>query len=128
MVESSGWGVGVDIEEVGKFRKALTSSRRFISRTFSKEEIGYCMSKGDPAVHFAGIFAAKEAAYKATSRLLRGKVEMIRFEITHDRNGIPSVRYNGRPSSSASVEIRTSVSHTLRYAVAVAFALKKNSR
>src|SRR5262249_29696381 len=38
---------------------------RFLKRIFTEDEIGYCMRRRVPAIHFAGRFAAKEAAMKA---------------------------------------------------------------
>ena len=115
------WGAGVDIENVDKFRTALRSSGHFLSRSFSRPEIKYCMSKGDPAVHFAGTFAAKEAVYKAVSHLHKGGVEMADFQISHNKKGMPTVSYNGANHEVKSLEINVSISHTIDYAVAVAF-------
>jgi holo-[acyl-carrier protein] synthase len=116
------WGVGVDIESVARLRRALRVSRGFARRTFSKREIRYCMSKGDPAVHFAGVFAAKEAAYKAANGLLKGKVDITSFEILHDGRGVPVVRHDIGGKRGSLFEIRISVSHTSEYAVALAIA------
>ena len=79
------------------------------------------MSKGDPAVHFAGTFAAKEAVYKAANHLHRGVVEMTDFQISHDKKGMPTVSYDGANHEVESLEIKVSISHTMDYAVAVAF-------
>lgn len=38
---------------------------RFIRRVFTDGEVVYCMQRRVPAIHFAGRFAAKEAAMKA---------------------------------------------------------------
>lgn len=119
---NTAWGTGVDIEDVDKFRTALHLSGHFLSKTFSKPEIEYCMSKGDPAVHFAGTFAAKEAVYKAVNYLCRGGVEMTDFQISHDKEGMPTASYNGADHEVESLEIKVSISHTMDYAVAVAFA------
>jgi phosphopantetheine--protein transferase-like protein len=122
MKEDRGWGIGVDVESVVKFRKALHTSKGFFPRTFSKREIEYCMSKDDPAVHFAGMFAAKEAAYKAANNLLTGKVDITRFEISHDDRGMPIVKCNYEGNRQNLLEMKVSISHTLEFAVALAFA------
>jgi holo-[acyl-carrier protein] synthase len=114
------WGIGVDIEDVDRFRKALRSSSRFFSKTFTKKEIEYCKSKGDPGVHFAGTFAAKEATYKASNHLVGHRVVITDFEVLHDAKGGPRVRYVG--GGAKHLVIKVSISHTLDYAVAVAFA------
>jgi holo-[acyl-carrier protein] synthase len=115
------WAVGVDLEEVVKFEKALGNNRRFFVRTFSKSEIRYCNSKASPARHFAGTFAAKEAVVKSVSQPLGKTIKMSDVGIIRSKMGVPSVRWLGtRPKG---LEVRVSISHTTRYAVAVALAM-----
>jgi holo-[acyl-carrier protein] synthase len=38
---------------------------RFLRRVFTEGEVAYCTRRKVPAIHFAGRFAAKEAAMKA---------------------------------------------------------------
>ena len=115
------WAVGVDLEEVVKFEKALKSNRRFFVRTFSEREVRYCNSKAGPARHFAGTFAAKEAVVKAASQPLRKTARMSDVEIVRSKAGIPSVRWVG--AKPKGLEVRVSISHTTHYAVAVALAM-----
>ena len=122
----SGWSVGVDIEDVAKFRTALRPSSRFVSRTFSESEIEYCMSKGEPAVHFAGTFAAKEALYKAVNRLSDDVVKLTDFQISHDKKGRPAVSYVGTEHEPGTLDMKVSLSHTSDYAVAVALVMPKD--
>lgn len=54
-----------------------------MTRVFTEGEIAYCMRRRDPAIHFAGRFAAKEAAMKAlgtghTPEVLWRTVEVVR--------------------------------------------------
>jgi holo-[acyl-carrier protein] synthase len=59
-------GLGLDATDIERI--AATIERygdRFLSRIFTTEEIAYCTRRHDPAIHFAGRFAAKEAAMKA---------------------------------------------------------------
>lgn len=116
------WAVGVDLEEVAGFQRALKNNRRFFVRTFSRAEIRYCNSKAGPARHFAGTFAAKEATVKAVSQLVRGTPKMSDVGIARSKLGAPSVKWLGsaRPKK---LEIRVSISHTTHYAVAVALAM-----
>lgn len=114
------WGTGVDIESVQSFKRAIRSNR-FLTRTFSKREIAYCKARGEPAVHFAGIFAVKESAYKASSLLIR-KAVVADFEVGHLKSGAPTVRYRGPDIVARSMEIRASISHAGDYAVAVSVA------
>lgn len=57
-------GVGVDLCGIARMRKAV-SRGGFVSRVFSKGEIEYAEGHGDPAVHYAAAFAAREALAKA---------------------------------------------------------------
>lgn len=58
--------IGNDIVEVGRIADLMARrGSRFIERCFTPAEIEYCRSKAEPAVHFAGRWAAKEAVYKA---------------------------------------------------------------
>jgi holo-[acyl-carrier protein] synthase len=59
-------GLGLDATEIA--RVAATIERygdRFLQRIFTEGEIAYCTRRREPAIHFAGRFAAKEAAMKA---------------------------------------------------------------
>jgi len=59
-------GLGLDATDIERI--AATIERygdRFLSRIFTTGEIAYCTRRHHPAIHFAGRFAAKEAAMKA---------------------------------------------------------------
>ena len=59
-------GLGLDATDIPRI--AVTIERygeRFLRRIFTSGEIAYCERRRDPAIHFAGRFAAKEAAMKA---------------------------------------------------------------
>ena len=61
-------GIGIDIIEISRFRLVVRKGKnRFLENTFSEAERTYCFSYRDPAPHFAGTFAAKEAVEKALS-------------------------------------------------------------
>ena len=56
--------VGVDLIEIGRIRAALARPG-FRERVFTEAERAYCDSRPNPAQHYAGRFAAKEAIGKA---------------------------------------------------------------
>jgi holo-[acyl-carrier protein] synthase len=56
--------VGVDLIEIERIRRALERPG-FRDRCFTPGEQAYCDSKPNPAQHYAGRFAAKEAVGKA---------------------------------------------------------------
>jgi len=86
-------GIGSDIVEVSRIERLhKTYGERFSRRVFTKGEVAYCESKENPAEHFAGRFAAKEAIAKAVYQ--SGYNEVIPFahiEILNDPEGRPVV-------------------------------------
>src|SRR5262249_26496771 len=67
---------------------------RFLRRVFPDGEIFYCTRRRVPAIHFAGRFAAKEAAMKAlgtghSQNVLWRDVEVVRH------GGPPQLRFHG---------------------------------
>ena len=58
-------GLGVDIVEISRMKKALENPR-FIQRVFTEGEQAYCRSRGaSAAASFAARWAGKEAVLKA---------------------------------------------------------------
>lgn len=88
-------GLGLDATDIPRI--AATIERfgdRFLQRVFTAGEIAYCTRRRVPAIHFAGRFAAKEAAMKAlgtghTQQVLWRDVEVVR----HD--GPPQLKFHG---------------------------------
>ncbi len=120
----------MDLEEIKQFRKSGDSHEHFLARTFSRSEIRYCRSKGDPPMHFAGTFAAKEALYKAASELLHEKrPSMADIEIVHARSGAPQVRFKGSAAKlTGMLHASVSISHTSDYALAVAICARNHDQ
>ena len=59
-------GLGIDATDIPRIAAALERyGERFMNRVFTDGEIAYCRRRRQPAIHFAGRFAAKEAAMKA---------------------------------------------------------------
>jgi holo-[acyl-carrier protein] synthase len=88
-------GLGIDATDIPRI--AATMERygdRFIQRIFTDGEIAYCMRRRHPVIHFAGRFAAKEAAMKAlgtghTQNVLWRGVEVVRG------GGPPRLEFHG---------------------------------
>lgn len=96
-------GLGVDATEISRFRSVLSNKRdRFVANTFSKTEQEYCRSYRDPAPHFAGIFAAKEAARKASGDF---SLPFKALEIRRDNKGKPEVWIKNKRARSLLVSI-----------------------
>lgn len=59
-------GLGLDATDIPRVERAVARyGDRFTHRIFTEAEIAYCSGKYRPAPHYAGRFAAKEAAMKA---------------------------------------------------------------
>src|SRR5262249_2596975 len=59
-------GLGFDVTDIPRIAEALSRyGDRFMHRVFTEGEVDYCSQRRVPAMHFAGRFAAKEAAMKA---------------------------------------------------------------
>jgi holo-[acyl-carrier protein] synthase len=88
-------GLGLDATDIKRI--AATIERygdRFVHRIFTAGEIAYSRRRRMPAIHFAGRFAAKEAAMKALGTghsrgVLWRDVEVVR------RGGPPQLQFHG---------------------------------
>ena len=117
-------GTGVDIVEVTRIETLRKKhGSRFLRRHFTEEEIQYCIGMVDPARHFAGRFAAKEAVYKALSMNWEKGFNWKQIAISR-RGGAPDTHLSGlvqRRAENLSVSrINLSISHCREYAVAFA--------
>ncbi len=105
--------IGIDIEEIERIKKACKKwSNRFLNKIYSKREVEYCFKKSNPYESLAGRFCAKEAVIK----VFEGKIFFSDIEIINKENGKPEVYINNKKADG----IKLSISHTKRYATAVA--------
>jgi holo-[acyl-carrier protein] synthase len=59
-------GLGLDATDIGRIADTIERyGNRFLNRIFTEGEVAYCTRRRVPSIHFAGRFAAKEAAMKA---------------------------------------------------------------
>ena len=88
-------GLGIDATDIPRIAATLERyGERFVNRIFTDGEIAYCRRRRVPAIHFAGRFAAKEAAMKAlgtghSQNVLWRDVEVVR------RGGPPQLQFHG---------------------------------
>ena len=106
--------IGVDVVAVTRFRK-LKKDAPLLYRVFTDAERQYCNQYRDSAPHFAGLYAAKEAASKA---LGCERFPILSLEIRHTPTGAP-VLYN---RNGKRLRAAISISHERSVAVAVALA------
>lgn len=116
-------GIGNDIVEVDRIRAILEKhGKRFLDRLYTPREQEYCLKHKDPAIHFAGRFAAKEALAKALGTGLgRELVTWVDLEIINDAYGKPLVKMSDQLSDAFnSPTLFISISHCDQYATAFA--------
>jgi holo-[acyl-carrier protein] synthase len=113
--------VGVDLIEIERVRRALDRHPAgFRRRCFTDAERAYCDAKPNPAQHYAGRFAAKEAVGKA----LGSGVHFTWREIEIRGRPKPGVHLSGRTAAWAEKvgagRIELSMTHSRELAAAVA--------
>jgi holo-[acyl-carrier protein] synthase len=118
--------VGVDLIEIERVRRALERhGDGFRERCFTPDERAYCDSKPNPAQHYAGRFAAKEAVGKA----LGVGVHFTWREIEVAGRPKPGVRLSGRTARAAerlgAGRIELSMTHSRELAAAVAVVVEE---
>lgn len=95
--------IGTDIVKISRMEKSI-KNESFLRRVFTEKEIEYCRK----AENYAGIFAAKEAYFKAIGTGITAP--LISMEILHNDRGKPYL--NGISNCDVSI------SHDGDYAIA----------
>ena len=120
--------IGVDIVEIDRIKDAINKNDRFLYKLFTEKEIDYFKSKNFRVETIAGNFAAKEAISKAIGTGIR-KFKFSDIEILRNDLGKPIVKtYNNLNQICIDfnvLEIKVSISHSEKYAVANAIAITK---
>jgi holo-[acyl-carrier protein] synthase len=111
--------IGVDLIEIERIRRALERHPGFRERCFTEAERAYCDSRANPAQHYAGRFAGKEAVGKA----LGSGVHFTWREIEIRGRPKPGVHLSGRTAAWAervgAGRIELSMTHSRELAAAV---------
>lgn len=102
--------IGIDAVKIERIAEALKSAR-FSERIFTEHEREYALSKKDFAQTFAGIYAAKEAVFKAVGRRFKNLIYP-QIEILHE-GGAPYALVRGE-------RVEVSITHDGGFAVAIA--------
>lgn len=118
-------GVGIDVVEIDRFRRALERTPSLRTRLFTSEELATMAGKRDDASSLAARFAAREATMKVLGVGL-GAFDMHDVSIERKDSGQPVLRVTGRAQVLAQQQGITnwhvSLSHTDSVAVAVVAA------
>ena len=118
---------GTDIIEVNRVKNAILSTPSFKEKIFTPLEIEYAEKKKDITkyIHYAGRFAAKEAVYKAISKLsphiFLGEIEILN-DLDNLNRPYVIIHNNDFKSLNIDISIDISISHIQDYATAIAVA------
>ncbi|MCB0977964.1 MAG: holo-ACP synthase [Acidimicrobiales bacterium] len=119
-------GIGVDLVDVDRMRRALERTPGLVSRLFTEDERAYAEEARDPAPRYAARFAAKEAVMKALEVGL-GAFDWHDVEVVRTSSGAPRLRVIGAAADLASKagvqHWKLTLSHTDSTAQAIAVAL-----
>lgn len=111
-------GLGTDIIEIDRIRDSIKQhGLHFLNRLFTQKELDYCYKFQDPAPHFAGRFAAKEAIAKAIGTGFGEELAWHDIEILNDELGKPIVSLGDKVKRG---KVFLSISHCVNYATATA--------
>lgn len=117
------FGVGIDIVEIRRIKKAIESNEKFLEKIFTVAELDYLKSRNLRPEYVAGRFAAKEAVAKALGTGFRG-FDFKDIEIDRTTLGKPIVSLKGKAKLIAKKEgqynIHLSISHGEESAIAYA--------
>ncbi len=108
-------GIGLDIAEIPRIKKAMERSEKFGQRILSERELHIFnqLSELRKTEFLAGRFAAKEAFSKARGTGIGKGCEFRQIEVLKDESGKPILLFNGELVSG-----HVSITHTKEYAAA----------
>ncbi|MGM0508848.1 MAG: holo-ACP synthase [Fusobacteriota bacterium] len=117
-------GLGNDIIEIDRIKKAIERNSEIKNRIFTKKEIEYAGESKFSYNTYAGRFAAKEAISKAFGTGIRG-FSLKDIEIINNDLGKPEVFLKGDLEKKFDgYKIMLSISHSKKDAMATAILLK----
>lgn len=115
-------GIGIDIVEVRRISRALQGGDEMANRVFTENELVYCRARKNQFQHFAGRFAAKEAALKALGTGWQEGIRWKDVEVMADKLGKPLLKFHRRAKeffdASGAQEAHLTITHAKEYAVA----------
>ena len=112
-------GIGVDICSISRMKRAICSEH-FTKRVFHPCEREYAFSKTNPARHFAGSFAAREAFSKAASISMYTVAFQGAWVERSDTGPLLRISQSVLPLLPEGWKLHLSLSHDGDFAVAVA--------
>lgn len=121
-------GIGTDLIEIDRIRRAISRHNRFLERVFTKNELVFFESRGMDTASIAANFAGKEAVLKVLGTGITG-LSWKDIEILRETSGKPFVKLTGPAAVLAEQmeikEILISLSHSKTHALAFATGLRR---
>ena len=119
-------GIGNDIIEIERIEKAI-SKEGFKDKIYTQRELKNIEKRGNRTETYAGIFSAKEAISKAIGTGVR-EFSLTNLEILNDDLGKAYVVVSEKldkiiKSKKEDYQIEISISHSKKYAIAMAIIL-----
>ena len=105
---------GVDLIKIARIEN-LIDKESFTKRVFTKKEM-----EDKRAEHLAGIFAVKEAFFKASQIKLKKWTEL---EVISNKQGKPQIKFNAKSVPFRILSLDCSLSHDGEYSVAIVVLL-----
>lgn len=121
-------GIGTDIIEVARIGQMIDKhDELFLRRVFTPLEIEYCGGRKSAIQHYAGRWAAKEAALKALGTGWSRGIKWTDMEVANLMGGKPELKIHGVANEIATEmgirEMQISISHCRAFAVAYVVAI-----
>lgn len=115
-------GIGTDIIEIDRIKKAINKNNNFLEKIFTTKEIEMFKNRNMRTEVIAGNFAAKEAVSKALGTGVRG-FSLIDIEVLRDELGKPIVYLSDDIDNSINKQYRLNISISHDRTSAIAFAI-----
>lgn len=119
-------GIGTDIIEIDRIKKAVEKTNGFIEKLFTVKEIEMFKSKNMRIEVIAGNFAAKEAISKAFGTGIRG-FSLREIEVLRDDLGKPIVFFSDNINRLIGKKYKLNLSISHNNTSAIAFAILEES-
>jgi holo-[acyl-carrier protein] synthase len=116
------FGIGIDIIEVARIRKAYRRlGKKFLDGVYTEWEQEFSLKRADPAERLAARWAAKEAVAKALGTGFARGVKPVDIEIIDNERSRPTVRVTGKAAGfMGNMKVHLSISHLKDVATAMA--------
>lgn len=121
-------GIGTDIVECVRIARMIEKhGETFLTRVYTAQEIAYCAGRKAATQHYAGRWAAKEAALKALGTGWAHGIQWTDVEVINQLGGKPVIDLHGEArvigARQGILDMLISISHCRNYAVAYATAI-----